>query len=96
VAAQVAAAQGAVGGITVDSSAWDESRRRQGEAEGRVRFDPGQLASALAEIPEAVVRPTAGVAYTPRDTVSRGDEAAVRQLVERIERQFDPKGVLAA
>jgi hypothetical protein len=61
-----------------------------------VRFDPGQLAGALAEIPEAVVRPTAGLAYTPGDTVPRGVEDAVRQLVERIERQFDPKGVLAA
>jgi glycolate oxidase FAD binding subunit len=96
VAAQVATAQAAVEGVTVDSSAWDESRRRQGEALGRVRFDPGQLAGALAEIPEAVVRPTAGLAYTPGDTVPRGVEDAVRQLVERIERQFDPKGVLAA
>ena len=67
-------------------------------ARGRVRFDPGRLAEALAGLDEAVVRPAAGVAYTsdeqPSDTVSQGDALAI--LLERIRRELDPNGVLAA
>jgi hypothetical protein len=61
-----------------------------------VRFEPGRLAQALAELEEAVVRPAAGVAYTPGDPVSQGLDDAVRRLLERIEREFDPTGVLAS
>ena len=96
VSAQVAAAQGLVGGVEVDPDAWNASRTRQGAARGRIRFDPGRLAETLADVPEAVVRPSAGVAYTPSDTVSQGGDVAVRALVERIRREFDPSGVLAA
>jgi len=52
-------------------------------------------------VPEAVVRPASGVAYTrdptPSDTLSPGDSTdALRSLLERIERELDPHGVLAA
>jgi glycolate oxidase FAD binding subunit len=97
VAAQVAAAQHLVGGREVDDAApWESSRARQAAARGRLRFDPGRLAATLAELDEAVVRPAAGVAYTPSDTVSQDAGDGVRALVERIRRQFDPTGVLAA
>jgi hypothetical protein len=96
VSAQVATAQALVGGVEAAADAWEASRERQAEARGRLRFDPGLLAETLAGLEEAVVRPAAGVAYTPGDTVSRGSDPAVERLVARIERQFDPNGVLAA
>ncbi|MGH3134166.1 MAG: hypothetical protein ACRDNY_10595, partial [Gaiellaceae bacterium] len=76
--------------------AWEQARRRQRAAHGRLRFEPGRLAETLAELPEAVVRPSAGVAYTPGETVSQGSapsDAAAR-LVEAIRQQLDPNGVL--
>ncbi len=98
VEAQIAAAAALVGGAEVGVEAWERSRARQGAARGRVRFDPGRLAEALAGLDEAVVRPAAGVAYTseeqPSDTVSQGD--ALATLLERIRRELDPNGVLAA
>ena len=98
VEAQVAAAQSMVGGVEVGTEAWDVSRRRQAEAGGRVRFDPGRLGETLAELREGVVRPAAGVAYSaddvPSDTVSQGETE--RLLLERIRRELDPRGVLSA
>lgn len=97
VEAQIAAAQGLVGGVEVDVEAWEVSRRRQAAARGRVRFDPGRLGETLAELRDAIVRPAAGVAYTaderPSDTVSQGGSD---RLVERIRSELDPNGVLAA
>jgi hypothetical protein len=95
VAAQLAAARALVGGAEADRSVWDESRERQAAARSRIRFAPGQLAAMLADVPEAVVRVAAGVAYTPipSDTVSRGRE---HELVRRIQQELDPRGVLAA
>jgi len=98
VEAQIAAARGLVGGSEVGAEAWDVSRRRQAEARGRLRFDPGMLGEALAKLSEALVRPGAGVAYSadeqPSDTVSQGDSVGL--LVERIRHELDPNGVLAA
>jgi glycolate oxidase FAD binding subunit len=96
VAAQVAAAQALVGGHETGADAWEASRGRQAAARGRVRFDPGRLGQTLAELDEAVVRPSAGVAYTPSDTVSQGVDPARERLVERLRLAFDPNGVLAA
>ena len=96
VSAQIAAATALVGGSEVDASAWDESRRRQGEARGRLRFDPGTLGDVLAELDEAVVRPATGVAYVPHATEPRAIDPALERLVERITFAFDPSGVLAA
>jgi glycolate oxidase FAD binding subunit len=96
VAAQVAGACSLVGGVEVGLDAWDASRRRQGAAHGRLRFDPGHLAKTLQDVDEAVVRPAAGVAYTPRNDQLQGEDPAVAALVERIRLGLDPNGVLAA
>jgi glycolate oxidase FAD binding subunit len=100
VAAQLGAASTLVGGAEADASVWDESRERQLAAKGRVRFAPGELASALEILGDAVVRPGAGVAYTPDNTsnslLQAEPSAGGAQLVERIARELDPRGVLAA
>jgi glycolate oxidase FAD binding subunit len=96
VAAQVAAAHSLVGGAEADSWAWDESRSRQATAPGVLRFVPGELASALAGLDEAVVRPAAGVAYSATSVASSDATAAWRPLVDRIAAELDPRGVLAA
>jgi len=98
VEAQIAAAQALVGGVEVDHEAWDVSRRRQATALQRIRFDPGLLEQTLAELRDAVVRPASGVAYSGDDTPSnRLSQSEVEdRLVERIRRQLDPNGVLAA
>jgi glycolate oxidase FAD binding subunit len=94
--AQLAAAHALVGGGEAGSEAWAESRQRQAAARGRVRFDPGLLAETLGELEEgAVVRPAAGIAYTPSDTVSQGIDSTLAGLLERIEREFDPNGVFS-
>jgi glycolate oxidase FAD binding subunit len=95
---QLAAAKALLGGEESDSTVWDESRRRQRAARGRVRFVPGELSTVLAAHPEAVVRVAAGIAYTPMpsDTVSQGPPSPAEALVECIRRQLDPQGVLAA
>jgi glycolate dehydrogenase FAD-binding subunit len=93
--AQLASAGALVGGEGADDAVWDESRSRQAEARGRVRFAPSELGATLAGLAEAVVRPASGVAYTHEassDTVSEGQQ----RLLERIRAQLDPGGVLAA
>ena len=99
VAAQLARALSLVGGTEATHEVWAESRERQAEARGRLRFDPGDLRRVLAEVDEAIVRPAAGVAYTthsmPSDKLSQGSSAAVERLIERIQRQLDPRGVLS-
>jgi hypothetical protein len=100
VTAQVAGATELVGRAAADVSVWDESRLRQSAARGRVRFVPGQLARALGGLSEAVVRPAAGVAYTPTpmpsdDRLQGSHSEVLRDLLERIARELDPRGVLA-
>ena len=95
VAAQVAGAQVLVGGSVADESVWEESRRRQAAAPGRIRFAPGELAATLAGLDEAVVRPAAGIAYAAREQ-DEPDIAPGRSLVDRIAAELDPHGVLAA
>ena len=98
VEAQLARARGLVGGDEAGLEVWDESRMLQQAARGRVRFDPGRLADALAGLGEAVVRPAAGIAYTgeiSRDNLSRAEhEDATGRLLDRIEEALDPNGVL--
>jgi glycolate oxidase FAD binding subunit len=96
VSSQVAAAQRLVGGAEVGVTAWETSRRRQGESRGRLRFEPGRLAEVLAELEEAVVRPASGVAYTTSNAPVQGNGDVASALIERIRSQFDPRGVLAA
>jgi glycolate oxidase FAD binding subunit len=94
---QLIAARALVGGREAGAEEWETSRARQGGARGRFRFDPGRLADTLAELEDeaAVVRPAAGVAYTPSYKLLQGNSAAVDRLLERIAREFDPQGVLA-
>jgi glycolate oxidase FAD binding subunit len=90
---QLVAAEALVGGTEADGEIWDEARRRQGEARGRVRFEPGRLAEALEALDEAIVRPAAGVAYVPSPITDEIDDG--RRLGEAIRLQFDPNGVLS-
>jgi hypothetical protein len=71
-----------------------ESRARQGEALGRLRFSPGDLANTLSTLGEAIVRPSAGVAYVPH-RVSDVLPPAVRRLNAAVKEALDPRGVLA-
>ena len=93
--AQAAAVLELVGGVESDDAPWDESRARQAAAQGRLRFTPGDLAEALAGLGDAVVRPTAGIAYTAERTVET-DPVPGQALVDRIAAELDPRGVLAA
>jgi glycolate oxidase FAD binding subunit len=96
--AQVDAVQALVGGADGDDEIWAESRRRQGDARGRIRFTPGALRDALAGLSEAVVRPAAGIAHVdeelPKVDSTPRDGAALATLEERILRAFDPNGTL--
>jgi glycolate oxidase FAD binding subunit len=94
VEAQLASARTLVGGDVAGPEVWDESRSRQAEARGRIRFDPGRLGEALAGLDEAVVRSAAGLAYTPAEPAPV-ENGAVQALVERIARELDPHGVLS-
>jgi len=98
---QVAATRALVGGEEAGAEVWAEARERQGAARGRVRFDPGRLGQALADMSEAVIRPAAGVAYTLAENASGSEpqgplDSARESLEEQIRRAFDPNGVLAA
>ncbi|MBM3677712.1 MAG: FAD-binding protein [Actinobacteria bacterium] len=95
VAAQIEAARALVGGEEAADEVWQESRRRQGEAAGRTRFDPGRLGDALATLSEALVRPAAGVAYVPQAVESDLSEGA-RGLGRALKERLDPAGVLVA
>jgi glycolate oxidase FAD binding subunit len=98
VEAQVATARALVGGEDGDG-VWREAHQRQDTAQGRLRFIPADLRQVLEYVPDALIRPSAGVAYTrdplPGDTLSlAGSESVVRSLEERILRAFDPMGTL--
>jgi glycolate dehydrogenase FAD-binding subunit len=93
--AQVATVRKLVGGVMGDGAMWDESRRRQSAALGRLRFPPGELADTLVELRSAVVRPAAGIAYTAERMDDAGPVAG-QALVDRIAAELDPRGVLAA
>jgi glycolate oxidase FAD binding subunit len=98
VAAQLDRARSLVDGAEAGPEVWAESRRRQAEARGRVRFDPGDLHHFLDGVGEAIVRPSAGVAYTPEapsDKLSQGDLAPIERLLERLRSELDPRGVLS-
>ena len=93
--AQMATAHGLVGGDVGDAAVWAESRARQEEALGRIRFTPGELADVLDGLGQAVVRPAAGVAYVAERVEEAGPPAG-QALVDRIAAELDPRGVLAA
>jgi glycolate oxidase FAD binding subunit len=91
---QFEAAQQPAGGEEDFGSIWEEAEARQGSARGRLLFAPGELASTLAGLDEAVVRLSAGVAYV-RDPVPDSRDPVELALVERVRAELDPAGVLA-
>ncbi|HET8742144.1 MAG TPA: FAD-binding protein [Gaiella sp.] len=94
VEAQLDAARALVGGARADATVWEEARERQGRARGRLAFAPADLPTVLATLPEAVVRPAAGIAYVPDGTLAAPAPAA-RRLHDALAATFDPAGVLA-
>jgi glycolate oxidase FAD binding subunit len=93
---QLDAASDLVGETEAGSEVWQESRDRQGQAQGRIRFQPGSLGDALTGLPEAVVRPAAGVAYTQQEASEPDRSPARERLEDRLRQAFDPTGTLAA
>jgi glycolate oxidase FAD binding subunit len=101
VAAQLAAAQALVGGAEGEEPIWTESREWQGAAKRRFRFVPGDLGQLLENVDQALVRPSAGVAYSSEEharynVLPAGPAPGRDRLVEAIRAQLDPQGVLAA
>jgi len=94
VAAQVVATKALVGGVEADDTVWAESRQGQAAAGGRVSFVPGTLRAVLEHVPEAVIRPAAGIAYLP-DAVPDDTPEPVLLLRERVRVRFDPQSVLS-
>ena len=94
VAAQLERARTLVGGEKAGAGIWDEARRRQAAARGKLRFAPGDLRQALVGLGEAVVRAAAGVAYVSEEVEDDTTEP-VRALQERVRARFDPAGTLA-
>ena len=91
---QLDEARGLVGGAERDDAVWEESRERQGRSLGRLRFVPADLANTLTTLGEAVVRPSAGIAYVP-DRVGGVPSGAARRLHRALAARLDPAGVLA-
>ena len=92
--AQLAAARALVGGSEDSGEVWSEIARRQAAAQGKISFPPGELAARLVELPEAVVRVSAGVAYVP-EPVPDSRDGVLLALAERVRAELDPQGVLA-
>ncbi len=90
---QLRAAQALVGGAEDPGPLWEQAAVLQAAARGRMLFSPGELASALAGLEEAVVRVSAGVAYVADPVPDPRDPAEVA-LAERVRAAFDPGGVL--
>jgi len=94
VEAQLATARALVGGDVDADDVWGEARSRQGASLGRLRFVPGDLRNVLSTLDEAVVRPSAGIAYVPQ-RVGGVPSAAARRVQRALRERFDPAGVLA-
>ncbi len=94
VEAQLATARALVGGDVDADDVWGEARDRQGASLDRLRFVPGDLHNVLSTLGEAVVRPSAGIAYVPQ-RVGGVPLAAARRVQRALRERFDPAGVLA-
>ena len=93
VVAQMEAARALVGGAPGGASAWEDARGRQARSLGRLAFAPGDLGNVLSTLPEAVVRPAAGIASVPH-RVGGVPPAAARRLLRALKARLDPAGVL--
>jgi len=94
VEAQLETTRTLVGGAVANTTVWDEARTRQAAALGRLRFVPGDLRNVLSTLDEAVVRPSAGIAYVPQ-RVGGVPSRAARRVQRALRERFDPAGVLA-
>ena len=94
VEAQLETTRTLVGGAVANTTVWDEARTRQAAALGRLRFVPGDLRNVLSTLDEAVVRPSAGIAFVPQ-RVGGVPSAAARRVQRALRERFDPAGVLA-
>ena len=61
---------------------------------GRLAFSPGDLGNVLSTLPEAIVRPAAGIAYVPH-RVGGVPSPTARRLHRALKARLDPAGVLA-
>ena len=93
VAAQLDTATALLRGLETDGMVWSEARERQAAALGRLRFAQRDLRNTLSTLQEAVVRPSAGVAYVPQ-RVSDVLPGGVRRLNAAIKIALDPAGTL--
>ncbi len=93
VAWQLGAASVLLRGVEADGTVWQEARERQAGALGRLRFEQRDLRNTLSTLQEAVVRPSAGVAYVPQ-RVSDVLPAGVRRVNAAIKAALDPAGTL--
>jgi glycolate oxidase FAD binding subunit len=87
---QMETATALVGGTEVDVEVWEEVAARQLSLPARITFPPGELASVLGRLPEAVVRAGCGSAYATESP----EPPQAPALRERIRAEFDPAGVL--
>jgi len=94
VATQLDTARSLLGGRVEDEAIWEESRARQGAASGRLRFVPRDLENVLSTLGEAIVRPSAGIAYVPH-RVGGVPSATARRVQRALKERLDPAGVLA-
>lgn len=93
VVAQAGAAEKLLGGEEAPSELWDVSRGWQARAQARISFSPSGLEQVLSGLPEALVRPGAGSAFSMAPAADEPEPGA-RELAERIRAAFDPEGVL--
>ena len=83
-----------MGGDEAEPAVWEECRRRQATAEGALAFAPRDLEDVLGVEPEAIVRPSVGVAYVPHPVEPEVDPG-VERLRRALQERFDPAGVFA-
>jgi glycolate dehydrogenase FAD-binding subunit len=93
VTAQLEAARALTGGAAGSDAVWAEARERQAGSLGRVRFAPADLANVLSTLDEAVVRPSAGIAYVPH-RVGGVPGRTARRVHRALKERLDPQGVL--
>ena len=93
VAAQLATGCDLLGGEEADADVWTVARGWQARSLGRISFPPRGLAQTLGALPEALVRPGVGSAYSMAPVADQPGGGA-RLLWERVRREFDPGGML--
>ncbi len=94
VEAQLDGARRLVGGAVEGDGVWEEARERQRRSLGRLGFVPADLADVLSRFDDAIVRPSAGIAYVP-GRVGGVPSAPARRIHRALKARLDPAGVLS-